>query len=174
LKVCLERGEDDVIMAVNVSASDLEAQNFAHHLIQDLHTLDVPPEMLTVEITESMLLRMTPGVKSALELLARSGIGLSLDDFGTGFSSMLYLRELPISELKIDRAFIKGIEQPHDRNLLAGMIAMAHSIGKTVVAEGIETQAQLEILQDLGCDWGQGFLWSKPVPPALAADFFKA
>lgn len=174
LKACLERGEDDVIMAVNVSASDLEAQNFAHHLIQDLHTLDVPPEMLTVEITESMLLRMTPGVKAALELLARSGIGLSLDDFGTGFSSMLYLRELPISELKIDRAFIKGIEQPHDQKLLAGMITMAHSIGKTVVAEGIETQAQLEILQDLGCDWGQGFLWSKPVPPALAADCFKA
>ncbi|WP_201218657.1 EAL domain-containing protein [Halochromatium roseum] len=174
LKACLERGEEDVVMAVNISASDLEAQNFAHHLIQDLHTLDVPPEMLTIEITESMLLRMTPGVKAALERLARSGVGLALDDFGTGFSSMLYLRELPISELKIDRAFIKGIEQPHDRNLLAGMIAMAHSIGKTVVAEGIETQAQLEILRDLGCDWGQGYLWSKPVPPALAADFFKA
>ncbi|MEA3642285.1 MAG: diguanylate cyclase, partial [Lamprobacter sp.] len=94
LKACLERGEEDVVLAVNISASDLEAQNFAHHLIQDLHTLDVPPEMLTVEITESMLLRMTPGVKTALERLARSGIGLALDDFGTGFSSMLYLREL--------------------------------------------------------------------------------
>ncbi|MEA3644209.1 MAG: EAL domain-containing protein, partial [Lamprobacter sp.] len=80
----------------------------------------------------------------------------------------------PISELKIDRAFIKGIEQPHDRSLVAGMIAMAHSIGKTVVAEGIETQAQLEILQALGCDWGQGYLWSKPVPPALAPDCFTA
>jgi EAL domain-containing protein (putative c-di-GMP-specific phosphodiesterase class I) len=81
---------------------------------------------------------------------------------------MAYLRELPISSLKIDREFIRGVETPRDRNLVAGMIAMAHSIGKEVVAEGIETQRQLTLLTELGCDWGQGYLWSRPVPPEQA------
>jgi EAL domain-containing protein (putative c-di-GMP-specific phosphodiesterase class I) len=81
---------------------------------------------------------------------------------------MVYLRELPISNLKIDRGFIRGIEAPRDRSLVAGMIAMAHSIGKEVIAEGIETPRQLELLKELGCDWGQGYLWSRPVPPEEA------
>jgi len=173
LQACLEHGEDRVVMSINITASDLEAQGFAQRLIENLHAADVPARMLTIEITESMLLRMTPNVKAALQLLARSGIHLALDDFGTGFSSMLYLRELPISELKIDRAFIQNIDQPHDRNLVAGMIAMAHSIGKSVVAEGIETQAQLKVLETLDCDWGQGYLWSPPLPPAQAAAFLQ-
>ena len=79
-----------------------------------------------------------------------------------------YLRELPISSLKIDREFIGGIESSRDRNLVAGMIAMAHSIGKEVVAEGIETPRQLELLAEIGCDWGQGYLWSRPIPPDQA------
>ena len=137
-------------------------------LFEDLHAADVPPDLIEIEITESMLLRMTASVKASLNALDRGGIQLSLDDFGTGFSSMAYLRELPISILKIDREFVRGIETPRDRNLVGGMIAMAHSIGKEVIAEGIETPRQLELLKTLGCDWGQGYLWSRPIPPAEA------
>ncbi len=155
-------------LGINVSAADLEASGFAQQLLEDLHAADVPPDLIEIEITESMLLRMTRSVKSTIKVLDRGGIQLSLDDFGTGFSSMSYLRELPIANLKIDREFIRGIETPRDRNLIAGMIAMAHSIGKVVIAEGIETYRQLELLTALGCDWGQGYLWSRPIPPAQA------
>jgi len=170
----LERDPEAMVLAVNVSASDLEASGFARQLIEALHAADVPPEFIEIEVTESMLLRMTPSVKATINQLWRSGVRLSLDDFGTGFSSMAYLRELPISHLKIDREFIRGIASPHDRNLVSGMIAMAHSIGKEVVAEGIETPHQLEALKALGCDWGQGYLWSRPLPPAEALAAFPA
>ncbi|WP_295581577.1 EAL domain-containing protein [uncultured Lamprocystis sp.] len=168
LRELLEQDSEGVLLAINVSAADLEARSFSGRLLADLHAADVPPDLIEIEITESLLLRMTPSVKASLHLLDQGGIKLSLDDFGTGFSSMAYLRELPISSLKIDREFIRGVETPRDRNLVAGMIAMAHSIGKEVVAEGIETQRQLTLLTELGCDWGQGYLWSRPVPPAQA------
>ncbi|QIK39200.1 EAL domain-containing protein [Caldichromatium japonicum] len=159
------QGGGEVRLAINVSAADLESTDFVFQLLKDLHAADIPPELIEIEITESMLLRMTVGVKSALRALNHAGILLSLDDFGTGFSSMAYLRELPIDSLKIDRDFVRGIETVHDRNLIAGMIAMAHSLGKEVIAEGVETPRQLEQLAALGCDWGQGYFWSSPIPP---------
>ncbi|MBK5965615.1 diguanylate cyclase [Thiocystis minor] len=168
LREQLEHDGEGVRLGINVSAADLEARGFARRLLEDLHAADVPPDLIEIEITESLLLRMTPSVKTSLNILDRGGVTLSLDDFGTGFSSMVYLRELPISNLKIDRGFIRGIEAPRDRSLVAGMIAMAHSIGKEVIAEGIETPRQLELLKELGCDWGQGYLWSRPVPPEEA------
>ncbi|MBK1642105.1 diguanylate cyclase [Chromatium okenii] len=164
----LERGQPDLRLGINISAADLEETTFVRRLFEDLHAADVPPDLIEIEITESMLLRMTASVKASLNALDHGGIQLSLDDFGTGFSSMAYLRELPISILKIDREFVRGIETPRDRNLVGGMIAMAHSIGKEVIAEGIETPRQLELLKTLGCDWGQGYLWSRPIPPAEA------
>lgn len=164
----LEHEGREARLAINVSAADLEARGFARRLLEDLHAADVPPDLIEIEITESLLLRMTAGVKATLHSLSRGGIQLSLDDFGTGFSSMAYLRELPIASLKIDRDFIRGIETPRDRNLVAGMIAMAHSIGKEVIAEGIETPRQLELLTEIGCDWGQGYLWSRPIAPDQA------
>lgn len=168
LREQLEYSGCEARLAINVSAADLEAQGFARRLLEDLHAADVPPELIEIEITESLLLRMTASVKTTLHSLNRGGIQLSLDDFGTGFSSMAYLRELPISSLKIDRDFIRGIETARDRNLVAGMIAMAHSIGKEVIAEGIETPRQLERLTEIGCDWGQGYLWSRPIAPEQA------
>jgi EAL domain-containing protein (putative c-di-GMP-specific phosphodiesterase class I) len=174
LRERLENHGSDIRLGINVSAADLEERSFARRLLEDLHAADVPPDLIEIEITESMLLRMTASVKASLNTLNRGGIQLSLDDFGTGFSSMVYLRELPISSLKIDRDFIRGIETSRDRNLIAGMIAMAHSIGKEVIAEGIETPQQLELLKTLGCDWGQGYLWSRPIPPIPALAQFAA
>jgi photoactive yellow protein len=165
LRTTLARGGPAMRLAINLSAADLGVQTFAYRLIEDLHAADVPPNLLEIEITESILLRMTPSVKASLHTLVGAGVRLSLDDFGTGFSSMVYLRELPVTSLKIDRTFIRNLEVPCEHSLVAGMIAMAHSIGKEVVAEGIETPAQLELLTKLGCDWGQGYLWSRPLPP---------
>ncbi|MBK1694590.1 diguanylate cyclase [Chromatium weissei] len=174
LRERLEHQRSEIRLGINVSAADLEERSFARRLLEDLHAADVPPDLIEIEITESMLLRMTASVKASLNVLNRGGVQLSLDDFGTGFSSMVYLRELPISSLKIDRDFIRNIETPRDRNLVAGMIAMAHSIGKEVIAEGIETPQQLEWLKTLGCDWGQGYLWSRPISPTLALAQFAA
>jgi len=155
-------------LAINVSAADLESHDFPQRLLKQLHAADIPPDLVEIEITESLLLRMTTSVKAALCRLSHAGIWLSLDDFGTGFSSLAYLRELPIATLKIDRDFIRGLESPNDYNLVAGMIAMAHAIGKEVIAEGVETPRQLELLAEIGCDWGQGYLWSRPIPPEQA------
>ena len=165
LSATLARGGPAPRLGINASAADLEVGTFAPRLIEDLQAAGVPPGLFEIEITESMLLRMTPRVKASLHTLVAAGIQLSLDDFGTGFSSMAYLRELPIASLKIDREFIRGIEAQRDRSLVAGMIAMAHSIDKEVVAEGVETRAQRDLLAAMGCDWGQGYLWSRPVPP---------
>lgn len=166
----------EIVLAVNVSAADLDDICFARRLLEDLHAADVPPDSLELEITESMLLQVTPALKNSLGLISRGGVSLSLDDFGSGFSSMAYLRELPISCVKIDRNFIGGIAEVHDRRLVGGIIALAHSLDKQVVAEGIERIDQLGLLREFGCDWGQGYLWSKPLLPeqALALDLSRA
>jgi EAL domain-containing protein (putative c-di-GMP-specific phosphodiesterase class I) len=93
-----------------------------------------------------------------------------VDDFGTGFTSISRLRELPVQVLKIDRRFIRGLTEADgpDRDLVAGVIALARSLGKVTVAEGVETEGQLKILEELGCDWGKGYLWSRPLPPHQA------
>jgi len=160
-----------IVLAVNVSAADLDEARFARRLLDDLDRAGVPPDRLEVEITESRLLQMTPALKTSLDQLARGGVSLALDDFGSGFSSLTHLRELPISTLKIDRSFITGVTGERDRRLVAGIIGMAHSLGKQVVAEGIEQPEQLEVLRVLGCDWGQGFLWARPVLPEQALAF---
>jgi diguanylate cyclase (GGDEF)-like protein len=164
----MDGGVHDILLAINASAADLEVHGFASQVLDQLAAARVPPGMLEIEISESMLLRMTPRMKASLALLDEGGIRLAVDDFGIGFSSMTYLRELPISSLKIDRELIRGIETPRDHSLVAGMIAMAHSIEKEVIAEGVETQRQRNLLVDSGCDWGQGYLWSRPLPPAQA------
>ncbi|MGB5733834.1 MAG: EAL domain-containing protein [Thiohalocapsa sp.] len=164
----VERGTRSPILAINVTPADLEARWFARGLLDELERAELAPGLLELEITESTLLKMTPNVKASLLLLTEGGVQLALDDFGSGFSSLSHLRELPISIVKIDRPFVRGISTEQDYHLVAAIIAMAHSLNKTVVAEGIETDQQLVILQQLGCDWGQGYLWSKPIPPAEA------
>ena len=100
------------------------------------------------------------------------GINLSMDDFGTGYSSLSYLREYPFNVLKIDRSFIDGIVlNNEDCNLVKAIIAMSHSLGLTVVAEGVETKEQLTLLNELGCDFMQGFYFSKPIPAKQFLDF---
>jgi diguanylate cyclase (GGDEF)-like protein len=156
------------VLAVNLSATDLEARWFARSLLQELADARVAPGRLELEIGASVLMRITPSVRESLRQLAGGGIRVALDDFGSGLSSMAHLRELAIDTFKIDPAFIRRVTNEQDRRLVAGMVAMAHSLGKIVVAEGVERTAELEILSRLGCDWGQGYLWSEPLPPEEA------
>jgi EAL domain-containing protein (putative c-di-GMP-specific phosphodiesterase class I) len=125
----------------------------------------VRPYCLEVEITESLFLENSGPVKDALDWLHDRGIHIVIDDFGTGYSSIAYLKRLPFDTLKLDRAFVKDIgNRDGSEELVVAVLGIAKSLGKTVVAEGVETEEQRDFLIRNGCDSAQGFLWSKPVP----------
>jgi EAL domain-containing protein (putative c-di-GMP-specific phosphodiesterase class I) len=122
---------------------------------------------LCLEVTESLIME-NPGQKSEiLGELKQMGLSISVDDFGTGYSSLSYLKRFPLDELKVDRSFVHGIPQDADDvAIVAAIIAMAHRLGLEVVAEGVETEAQLAFLKEQGCELYQGFLFARPVPAA--------
>lgn len=157
-------------VSVNVSPVQFEQPDFVDVVRDLLRKTGVPPANVGLEITESLMMENVPEkIRKLTELRDGLGVGISLDDFGTGFSSLSYLRQLPLDVLKIDRSFIPSItEDPDSLSILSAIIQMAHSLDMTVVAEGVETQEQLNILRLLKCDRLQGYLLSRPVP---AADF---
>jgi EAL domain-containing protein (putative c-di-GMP-specific phosphodiesterase class I) len=119
---------------------------------------------LTLEITESAMMRDTEVIAARLRKLREIGIRIAIDDFGTGYSALNYLRQLPVDVVKIDRSFVIGIvADPAQRALVAAIIDLGHVLGLHLVAEGVETEAQRLELEDLGCDLGQGFLWARPL-----------
>jgi EAL domain-containing protein (putative c-di-GMP-specific phosphodiesterase class I) len=137
-------------------------------LVERLHAAlarhNVKPSRLTCEITESVAMEDTQVTQRTFERLGKAGIHLSIDDFGTGYSSLAYLRQLPASELKIDRSFVMDLETSADaRAIVDAVLKLAHAIGLKVVAEGVETQRQRDILLELGCDEFQGFLFARPM-----------
>jgi diguanylate cyclase (GGDEF)-like protein/PAS domain S-box-containing protein len=156
-------------VAVNVAARQFAAGNLDEVLGDALRRHGVPPDCLELEVTESMLIdRPAEGI-AMLARLRQLGIRLSLDDFGTGYSSLAYLRQFPIDALKIDKSFVDQIETgPDGSAIVDAVIALAHRLGLSVVAEGVETPAQLEHLRSQGCDELQGFGLARPVP---AEDF---
>lgn len=165
--------QPDFSIAVNVSTRDLQDANFALRVGQLLRESGVNPKSLRLEITESGL--MDDPIKSIalLHTLRNLGTPLSIDDFGTGYSSLAYLQKLPVSELKIDRAFIDKIDvSPGSQNLVKAMTEMGHSMGLMVTAEGVETEAERDMIRSIGCDVMQGYLASKPLfGPTLDAWF---
>jgi EAL domain-containing protein (putative c-di-GMP-specific phosphodiesterase class I) len=125
------------------------------------------PESLELELTESHLMQDIPENASLLTRLGELGVGISIDDFGTGYSSLSYLKKLPVDSIKIDSSFVRDMEEdPNDQAIIQAILAMAHSLRLSVVAEGVETRAQLETLAALGCDEFQGFLESPALAPA--------
>ncbi len=157
----------DLAIAVNVSATNLLDTAFLGELRAALDCWHTPPSSLRLEITESVLISEGPRVRSVLDALSRLGVQLSLDDFGTGYSPLAYLRDLPVDEIKIDRSFVSAMtEEAETETIVESTIALARRLGMNVVAEGIETRAQLVLLRSLECPFGQGFLFSQPLPAA--------
>ena len=154
-------------VAVNVSAHQLRQPHFAERLQQHLQRWQVPAELLELEITETAAMTHREQAEALLLRLSDMGVALALDDFGTGYSSLGHLRQMPISRLKMDRAFIQGITHDQaDATLTRAVIGLARTLGKTVVAEGVETEAQRDFLCREGCDELQGWLFARAVPAA--------
>lgn len=158
-------------VSINISARQLRHADFAGHVLAVLDRHDVPPDRLELELTESMLMENVCDSARQFETLQARGVRLSVDDFGTGYSSMAYLKRLPLDKIKIDRTFVADLpESENDRQIVAAIIAMSHSLGLTVVAEGVENPHQAELLGALGCDAVQGYLYGRPA----AAEAFAA
>jgi diguanylate cyclase (GGDEF)-like protein len=156
-------GDRPLWVNVNISPRQLKQVNFAEDVQQILSDRGLPSNWLKLEITESCLLESSDSEMLALEQLKNFNIKLCIDDFGTGYSSLSRLHELPIHTLKIDRAFVKELEVNSKNSIISTIINLAHSLNMDVVAEGIETEAQKEILRSLDCDYGQGYLMSAPL-----------
>jgi EAL domain-containing protein (putative c-di-GMP-specific phosphodiesterase class I)/CHASE2 domain-containing sensor protein len=153
-------------IAVNLSAIDLAAPDFADKIVEICNGAGVPPSQLALEVTESALLRSPAQAIATLNALRERGFRLSVDDYGTGQSTLSYLKNLPVHELKIDKCFITSLaESASDAIMVRSTINLAHELGLEVVAEGIEDEATLELLRELGCDYAQGYFISKAVPP---------
>jgi EAL domain-containing protein (putative c-di-GMP-specific phosphodiesterase class I) len=154
-------------IALNISTQSLRNLHFPDTFLDLAHRHSVPAENIMVEITESGLMKE---LSQALDVLARlrmKNVQLSIDDFGTGYAMMQHLVDIPATELKIDRAFIHNMHMnSSDRVMVQKTIEIGHELGMTVTAEGVETQAQLDFLRQSGCDRVQGFLFSRPLPPA--------
>jgi EAL domain-containing protein (putative c-di-GMP-specific phosphodiesterase class I) len=162
-------------LAVNVSGRQFRKPGLVDLVEQCTRAAGIAPSCLELEITETVLIDHGPGVERTLQDLAAMGVSISLDDFGTGFSSMAYLKRFAVHTVKIDRVFIEGLGRDADSEaIVAAIIAMAHALGKTVTAEGIETAEQWSLLCKLGCDRAQGFTFSRPLPAAQYARFAKA
>lgn len=152
-------------IAINISPRQFRDPNLLHQIKDILTTTKIPSESVELELTEGVLMSGHTYIDDTLEGLNELGVTLTMDDFGTGYSSLSYLRSYPFDTLKIDRSFINDITtDPADRELVNATIAMAHGLGLTVVAEGVETKAQLDHLREQGCEMAQGFLFSKPIP----------
>jgi EAL domain-containing protein (putative c-di-GMP-specific phosphodiesterase class I) len=156
-------GLSSIRVAVNVSALEFARAGFVEGVLALLDLTGLSGDLLELELTESTLMRDLDESARKMSGLHDRGVRISIDDFGTGYSSLGYLARLPIDTLKIDRSFVAELgENGTALSLIEGMISLAHSIGKRVVVEGVETEWQLSTLRDLGCDEVQGFLLGRP------------
>jgi EAL domain-containing protein (putative c-di-GMP-specific phosphodiesterase class I) len=169
----LER--DAGVLAVNVSAREAANPRFRAVVESALERSGLAPARLMVEVTESVLLDDTEAAASSLRALAGLGVGIALDDFGSGYSSLRYLHRFPVAAVKIDRSFVEHIERdPRSQAVVRAVLAVAKSIGAATVAEGIETASQERILRDMGCAYAQGFRYSPGLLGAEAASWLAA
>ncbi len=172
-----EFGLTDIWVAVNISSRQLLSPTLVDEVERALQESGVPATALQLEITESVVMNDLEPVLDVLARLRQIGVSLAVDDFGTGYSSLAYLKRLPVTTLKVDRAFVSGlggIDDAFDRPIVDAIIRMAQSLGLEVIAEGVETQGQLDALGDLGGQFAQGFLWARPMRPEDAVRWLQA
>ncbi len=156
--------KEKIQITINVSTRQLKDENFAIEVEKIFKKTGVDPSLIEMEITESMLMEDVNLALKLINQLKKIGVAISIDDFGTGYSSLSQLKKFPIDTLKVDRAFIKDLgKDMSDRRIVEAIVAMANKLNIAVVAEGIETERQLRFLRKINCDYGQGFLFSKPL-----------
>jgi EAL domain-containing protein (putative c-di-GMP-specific phosphodiesterase class I) len=162
----------DLRIGINISGSQLEHSDFLDDVAAALHRTGAPADRVVLELTEGTLMRRTEDVLERLHALKRLGIQLAIDDFGTGYSSLSYLQRFPIDVLKVDRTFVEGIARGGSDGALARTIlALGEMMHVRTLAEGIETQEQRDALVALGCNFGQGYLFSRPIPGTEIVDW---
>jgi diguanylate cyclase (GGDEF)-like protein len=158
-------------LSVNFTGAQLRGATSAQRLLDQLAAAGVHPGDLCIELTEGIVLeRSGDDILSALRMLHEAGVRIALDDFGTGYASLIHLKQMPVDTLKIDRSFVLGLldDDGQSEEIVRAIIGLGHGLRKVVVAEGIETQAQLQRLRELGCDFGQGYLFARPGPNRIA------
>jgi len=159
-------------VAVNISPCQFRSGNLVAVVASALQQTGLEAQWLELEITEGMIMGNLEASLRIMEELTAMGVHLAIDDFGTGYSSLGHLKRFPITRLKIDKSFVREIaSNPNDAAIASAVIALAHTMSLEVIAEGIETGEQLEVLRRLGCEQGQGYLFSRPQPPALLSSF---
>src|SRR5665213_2072066 len=158
----------DAPMAVNISAWQLSDPSFVDVVADALFRMDMSADSLILEIAEGVLLSGHPDLREVLSRLKVLGVRISVDDFGAGYSSLSYLRHLPVDQIKIDREFVQDAVNHGDTRVMESFIRLAHDLGLQVVAEGVETQFEHKAMQAMGCDVFQGFLFGRPQSAADA------
>jgi len=169
-----EKGYPDAKIAVNLSAVQFRQHNVAAMVNKILRQENVPPSCLELELTETVVMHDTDTASKILTELSNLGVSLSIDDFGTGYSSLSCLKNFPVNKLKIDRSFITDLETKSGNiQIVKAIIQLGHILDMEVVIEGVETQKQMEILRDNGCDFIQGFYYAKPMPADKALEYLR-
>lgn len=167
IKSWRDAGIHSLIVAVNLSVIEFNQPDFIHKIVNLIAINDLEPHYLELELTESMIMQDVNSASATMKELQSLGVKIALDDFGTGYSSIIYLKNLPINTLKIDRYFIHNVaNDPQKSAITKALIQMAHSLNLDVVAEGVETEAELAFLRQHNCNYIQGFLFSRPLPAA--------
>lgn len=174
LKCWLAAGLPPLRMAVNLSTVQFRHAELPKLVSRILAEAELPPQLLELELTEAVALTDPLGAIALMADLNERGVRLSIDDFGTGYSSLSYLKKFRAYKLKIDRSFVRDLtEDPEDKAIVNAVISLARSLGLQTIAEGVETQGQLDFLREQGCDEVQGFLFSPALPPAAFADYVR-
>jgi EAL domain-containing protein (putative c-di-GMP-specific phosphodiesterase class I) len=163
---------DDCTISVNLSPRQFTDKNLVTGIRQMLEVSKLPPHQLELELTESMLMLDTEYTHGVLRALKDMGLALSIDDFGTGYSSLAYLKQFTLDFLKIDKQFIDNLTtSTKDAAIATSIIQLGHNLGLEVIAEGVETEEQMTLLQERGCDYVQGYYFGRPLPVAEVERF---
>ncbi|MEH2125572.1 EAL domain-containing response regulator [Nostoc sp.] len=172
IKSWRDAGINSLIVAVNLSVIEFNQPDFIHNLVNFISVNNLEPHDLEIELTESMIMQDVNSAIATMSKLQSLGVKIAIDDFGTGYSSLIYLKNLPINTLKIDRYFIHNVANDLQKSAIAkALIQMAHNLNLDVVAEGVETEAELGFLRQHNCNSMQGFLFSRPLPAAEFENF---
>ena len=165
---------DSFSLCVNISPRQFRQSDFVERVLEALKAVSLPHTMIKLEITEGIVIQNLDDTIAKMRRLCRQGVSFAMDDFGTGYSSLTYLKRLPVDVLKIDQSFVRdALDDPNDAEIIRAIVAMARSLRLEVIAEGVEQQAQLDLLQAQGCYLYQGYLFSRPLPPADFGELLK-